>query len=63
MQELKNVKNTVEKEQEKDSNSQKDNLFKPFYRWKTQYIFKKPANFSGFLVYILQSSNPDFYKN
>ena len=27
MQELKNVKNTVAKEQEKDSNSQKDNLF------------------------------------
>ena len=36
MQESKNVKNTEEKEQEKDSNSQKDN----FYKYNNNDLFK-----------------------
>ena len=55
MQELKNVKNTVEKEQEKDSNSQKDNII--FYRL-FQALFSKQNQKSaklngGFLVQFL----------
>ena len=47
MQELKNVKNTVEKEQEKDSNSQKDNLF---------YISKTGVQFPPFFLFVFNKA-------
>ena len=53
MQELKSVKNTVEKEPERDSNSQKDNFLSCiFYGFKI--VYKSPHRFCGLLFFINQ---------